>query len=90
MLELYGKIEAATEAIRARWSTPPRVGIILGTGLGDLAEQIDTAMAVDYDEIPNFPRSTWGGKTEQFYDARQKELGNLLFFCQNKIIFNSN
>ncbi|MFP6659756.1 MAG: purine-nucleoside phosphorylase [Pirellulales bacterium] len=58
MLELYGKIEAATEAIRARWSTPPRVGIILGTGLGDLAEQIDTAMAVDYDEIPNFPRST--------------------------------
>ena len=35
------------------------------------------------DKLPNFPRSTWGGKTDQFYDVRQKELGNY-FFLSNK------
>jgi purine-nucleoside phosphorylase len=34
------------------------VGIILGTGLGDLVGHIDEAVAIDYEEIPNFPRST--------------------------------
>lgn len=58
MLELHEQIEQAAAAIRSHWSAPPRVGIILGTGLGNLAEQIDTAAAVDYDDIPHFPRST--------------------------------
>ncbi len=58
MLELYAQIEAAVAAIRSHWDGQPQVGIILGTGLGHLAEQIDTDAAIDYDAIPHFPRST--------------------------------
>jgi len=58
MLELYDQIEAAAAAIRARWSETPRAGIILGTGLGGLAKQIESPTAIDYEEIPHFPSST--------------------------------
>ena len=39
----------------------PEVGIILGTGLGDFAEQIDAAFTLDYKSIPGFPVSTVEG-----------------------------
>ena len=58
MLELYDKIEAAAAAIRQQWRETPRAGIILGTGLGGLAEQIESPTAIDYPDIPHFPRST--------------------------------
>ena len=58
MLHLYDEIEAASLAVRQRWSTKPRVGLILGTGLGGLAAEIENATAIDYEEIPHFPRST--------------------------------
>ena len=58
MLELYDQIEAAAAAIRSAWSETPHAGIILGTGLGSLAEQIDVAATLDYEDIPHFPAST--------------------------------
>jgi purine-nucleoside phosphorylase len=58
MLELYDQIEAAAATIREAWGEVPHAGIILGTGLGSLAEQIDVAASLDYESIPNFPRST--------------------------------
>ncbi|MCH8840647.1 MAG: purine-nucleoside phosphorylase [Planctomycetes bacterium] len=58
MLELYDQIQEATAAIRARWSETPRAGIILGTGLGGLADQIESPTAIDYEEISHFPSST--------------------------------
>lgn len=58
MLELYAQIEEAVQAIRAEWDSTPRAGIILGTGLGGLAEEIDVEASLEYEEIPNFPRST--------------------------------
>jgi len=58
MLELYDQIEAAAAAIQAQWSESPHAGIILGTGLGHLAERIDIAATLDYESIPHFPRST--------------------------------
>lgn len=58
MLELYDQMTAATELIRSRWPHQPRVGIILGTGLGGLAQQIGDQITIDYGEIPHFPRST--------------------------------
>lgn len=45
-------------AIRAHWSGSPRVGIILGTGLGELADQIDAEAIIDYRDIPHFGKST--------------------------------
>ena len=39
----------------------PEVGIILGTGLGDFADNIEVKYAIEYKEIPNFPVSTVEG-----------------------------
>lgn len=58
MLELFAHIEDVVSAIQARWQGKPRVGIILGTGLGGLAENIREEASFDYSELPHFPRST--------------------------------
>ncbi|MEC7557982.1 MAG: purine-nucleoside phosphorylase [Planctomycetota bacterium] len=58
MSELREQIEEACAVISAQWSTPPTIGLVLGTGLGGLAEQIETAAAIDYADIPHFPVST--------------------------------
>lgn len=51
-------LEAASEAIRKRTDVKPRLGIILGTGLGALAEDIEAEAVVPYEEVPEFPLST--------------------------------
>jgi len=61
MLHLAARIEEAAEHIRASWSRTPRVGIILGTGIGPLAQEIQTEASIEYDSIPHFPRSTAPG-----------------------------
>jgi purine-nucleoside phosphorylase len=58
MLQLAGQIANATAAIQAKWNGTPRVGIILGTGIGKLAEQIEVEAAIDYADIPGFAKST--------------------------------
>jgi purine-nucleoside phosphorylase len=58
MLELYGQIVEAVAAIRTEWDGKPHAGIILGTGLGSLVENIDVEATLDYEDIPNLPRST--------------------------------
>jgi purine-nucleoside phosphorylase len=55
--ELEG-IERAAAAVRARFGQRPDVGIILGTGLGALAREIETVATIDYPTIPGFPKST--------------------------------
>ena len=58
MLDLYDKIQEAVTFIRSKWDVKPKAGIILGTGLGSLVENIDVAASIDYGDIPNFPKST--------------------------------
>ncbi len=58
MLELWSQIDESVAAIKAQWDATAEVGLILGTGLGSLAEQIEMEAAIDYDDIPHFPRST--------------------------------
>jgi purine-nucleoside phosphorylase len=55
---LYDQIQEAAAAIRGEWSKKPRVGIILGTGLGALAQDIAADVTIPYEEIPHFPGST--------------------------------
>jgi purine-nucleoside phosphorylase len=55
---LYEQTQAAVEVIRRSSSLEPDVGIILGTGLGGLAEEIEVEATVAYEEIPGFPLST--------------------------------
>jgi purine-nucleoside phosphorylase len=51
-------VAAAAEHLRARVGERARVGLILGTGLGRLAEEIEATEVVPYDEVPHFPLST--------------------------------
>ena len=51
-------IQAAAKAVRARFSDTPDAGIILGTGLGALAREIDATEVIEYSDIPGFPLST--------------------------------
>src|SRR5690349_2517311 len=55
---LPDRIAAAVAAVRARSALQPRVGIILGTGLGALAEEIENAVVIPYPEIPHFSPPT--------------------------------
>jgi purine-nucleoside phosphorylase len=61
MLHLYAQIEAAVDYIRGQWANPPRVGIILGTGIGPLAEKIEVEASIEYESVPHFPRATAAG-----------------------------
>ncbi len=58
MPALYDQIQEAVSAIRARWPHAPAAGVILGTGLGKLAEDITEQTVIPYADIPHFPRST--------------------------------
>ena len=51
-------IEAAASVVRARCDLSPEVAIVLGTGLGGLAREIDVQASMPYEEIPGFPLST--------------------------------
>nr|MBQ5604784.1 purine-nucleoside phosphorylase [Bacteroidales bacterium] len=58
---MYERIQQSSEFLKNLRSSLPDVGIILGSGLGDLANQIEQAQVIPYSEIPNFPVSTVAG-----------------------------
>jgi purine-nucleoside phosphorylase len=51
-------IQEAATLIRERHAEAPRVALVLGTGLGGLAERITDATTIPYADIPHFPQST--------------------------------
>jgi purine-nucleoside phosphorylase len=51
-------IDQTAEAVRQRISTQPKVGMILGSGLGPLADTVENPEIIPYDELPNWPVST--------------------------------
>lgn len=55
------KIKETASYLRNRIQILPKVGIVLGTGLGELATQITDRQEIPYQEIPNFPVSTVEG-----------------------------
>ncbi|MFL5538363.1 MAG: purine-nucleoside phosphorylase [Longimicrobiaceae bacterium] len=55
---LAARIAEAADAIRGRTAAAPGIGIILGTGLGGLAQRIEVESSIPYAEIPHFPLST--------------------------------
>ena len=58
MIGLREKINQAVAFLRTRTAAQPGIGIILGTGLGGLAKEIQQDVVVDYGDIPHFPVST--------------------------------
>lgn len=58
MKNIRNQAAEAIEVIRSRWVETPKLGMILGTGLGGLTQQIEVACRIPYEEIPHFPKST--------------------------------
>jgi xanthosine phosphorylase len=54
-------VSAAAAVLRLRAPAPPRVGIVLGSGLGAVADAVQDANVVGYEELPGFPRPTVAG-----------------------------
>ncbi|MDR3234909.1 MAG: purine-nucleoside phosphorylase [Planctomycetaceae bacterium] len=55
---MYNKIQESLQVIRSRWQGKAAAGIVLGTGLGNLANQIKAELTVPYSDIPHFLSST--------------------------------
>lgn len=65
MEQIASKIKEAVQMIKARMGVKPTVGLILGSGLGDLAEEIEDAIKLKYEDIPHFSVSTVHGHAGQ-------------------------
>lgn len=63
---LQHKIKDAVLYIKQFISKEPTIGLILGSGLGDLADEIEDAVLIDYKEIPHFPVSEVEGHANRF------------------------
>lgn len=64
---MYTKIYEATDYIRSQYNKPIDIAIILGSGLGPLANEIKNPVIIDYENIPHFPVSTIPGHEGKLY-----------------------
>src|ERR1700729_3262075 len=60
---MLNKIKETVAFIQEKYSTKPIVGIVLGSGLGNLAKEIKVEKEIPYGDIPHFPISTVEGHT---------------------------
>ena len=60
-MALYDQIQTAADVVRKKTKLTPKVGIILGSGLGDFADSLADKVAIPYGEIPDFPTSSVPG-----------------------------
>ncbi|HUB59144.1 MAG TPA: purine-nucleoside phosphorylase [Puia sp.] len=58
---VLSQIEESVRVIRSRCALEPRIGIVLGSGLGNLVREITVEQEIDYESIPHFPVSTVDG-----------------------------
>lgn len=66
MNHVYEKLQKCLQSVRAKTDFVPNVGIVLGSGLGDYADDIRVVSELDYKEIENFPVSTVPGHAGKF------------------------
>ena len=59
--DYFSRCSAAADAIRAQHPAAPVLGIILGSGLGNFATQVENATSITYADIPGWPLSTVEG-----------------------------
>lgn len=59
------KIQETVGFIKGKIQTSPKIGLILGSGLGSLADRIENPLTIKYEDIPNFPISTVEGHAGQ-------------------------
>jgi purine-nucleoside phosphorylase len=56
-MEYYDKVKEAADAVRARVSELPKIAIVLGSGLGDFAGSLGSAVSMPYADLPHWPAS---------------------------------
>lgn len=61
MKNMFDKIEESAKFINSKIKNKPEIGLILGSGLGVLADEIENPVKINYSDIPNFPVSTVEG-----------------------------
>ena len=57
-MTLIDKIKQTRDFLQGKGMVAPEFGLILGSGLGELAQEVENAIVLDYAEIPNWGRST--------------------------------
>lgn len=65
MTDSFSRAEYAARFLLEQASLRPKVGVVLGSGLGAFADELGDAVRVPYSQIPSFPRSTAIGHTGQ-------------------------
>src|SRR6059058_5701185 len=63
--DLHTRAEEAAAAIRAACAQPPRIAVVLGSGLNELADRLPDRVAIPYQRIPHFPATTVAGHQGQ-------------------------
>ncbi len=76
--KIYEKLENCVKAVREKTDFVPDVALVLGSGLGNYAENIDIECEISYSEIPGFPVSTVPGHVGKFIFGR---LGDVKIVC---------
>ena len=64
---MLSKIKETADFIKSKWGEQPEFGIILGSGLGQLADDMQADIVIPYEDIPNFPVSTVEGHAGALY-----------------------
>ncbi|MGB6821313.1 MAG: purine-nucleoside phosphorylase [Candidatus Acidiferrales bacterium] len=59
--EEFARAERAAKFIRAKTKLRPKIALVLGSGLGAFADELESATRIPYERIPHFPRSTAAG-----------------------------
>lgn len=71
---MWERVQRCLRCVRERTNFVPEVALVLGSGLGDLAEQIEVCGVLDYSEIDGFPQSTVAGHKGRFVFGRMGEV----------------
>ena len=79
------QIDQVTDTVRARINAHPRVGIVLGSGLNDLAASVEDAVTIPYGDLPLWPVSTVEGHVGRLVVGELE--GKPVFVMQGRIHF---
>lgn len=77
------QIDQAADAVRAKIKIKPRVGIILGSGLNDLAASVENAVPIPYGDLPHWPVSTVEGHAGRLVIGELE--GQSVFVMQGRV-----
>lgn len=79
------KIQKTVDFIKGKIENKPKIGLILGSGLGSLADRIENPLIIKYEDIPNFPISTVEGHAGQLVIGELA--GNVVVAMQGRFHF---